>query len=139
MKKIFPAVFCVVLILALVISIAILAAVPPTDRDSLTNHLYIPKLYLKHGSIYEIPSIEFSYFPMNLEMLYMIPLYFGNDIAPKYLHFTFAILTACLIFKYLKRCLCTLYALYGMLLFLSIPIILKLSISAYVDLGLIFF
>ena len=139
MKKIFPAVFCVVLILALVISIAILAAVPPTDRDSLTHHLYIPKLYLKHGSIYEIPSIEFSYFPMNLEMLYMIPLYFGNDIAPKYLHFTFAILTACLIFKYLKRCLCTLYALYGMLLFLSIPIILKLSISAYVDLGLIFF
>ena len=132
-------VLCTALILSIVISIGILGYVPPVDRDSLTHHLYVPKLYLKHGGIYEIPAVEFSYFPMNLDLLYTVVLYFGSDILPKYLHFAFALLTAWLIFRYLKYRLNTLYALFGVLLFLSIPIIVKLSITAYVDLGLIFF
>jgi len=70
---------CVALILSVVVSIAILGSVPPVDRDSLTHHLYVPKLYLKHGGIYEIPEIVFSYFPMNLELLYTAALYFGSD------------------------------------------------------------
>jgi 4-amino-4-deoxy-L-arabinose transferase-like glycosyltransferase len=132
-------VICVGLILTIVISIGILGSVPPVDRDSLTHHLYVPKLYLKHGGIYEIPEIEFSYFPMNLDLLYTAALYFGSDILPKYLHFAFALLTAWLIFRYLKYRLNTLCAMYGVLLFLTIPIIVKLSVTAYVDLGLIFF
>ena len=132
-------VLCAALILSIVISIGILGYVPPVDRDSLTHHLYVPKLYLKHGGIYEIPAVEFSYFPMNLDLLYTVALYFGSDFLPKYLHFAFALLTAWLIFRYLKYRLNTLYALFGVLLFLSIPIIVKLSITAYVDLGLIFF
>jgi len=130
---------CFALILSIVISIGILGSVPPVDRDSLTHHLYVPKLYLKHGGIYEIPAIIFSYFPMNLDLLYTAALYFGSDILPKYIHFAFALLTAWLIFNYLKNRLNTLYALFGVLLFLSIPIIIQLSITAYVDLGLIFF
>ena len=129
---------CITLILLVVISIGILGSAPPVDRDSLTHHLYVPKLYLKHGGIYEIPAVEFSYFPMNIDLLYAAALYFGNDILPKYIHFAFALLTAWLIFRYLKYRLNTLYASFGILLFLSIPIIVKLSITAYVDLGLIF-
>jgi hypothetical protein len=122
-----------------IISIVILASVPPVSRDALTHHLAIPKLYLKHGGLYEIPDVEFSYYPMNLDLLYMIPLYFGNDIIPKYIHFAFALLTSFLIFRYLKIRLDSLYALFGVVLFLSLPIILKLSITVYVDLGLVFF
>lgn len=132
-------VLCAVLIAAVVVSIGVLGSVPPVDRDSLTHHLYVPKLYLKHGSIYEIPAVAFSYYPMNLDLLYTAALYLGSDILPKYLHFAFALLTAWLIFRYLKSRLDTLYALYGALLFLGIPVIVKLSITAYVDLGLIFF
>jgi hypothetical protein len=117
----------------------ILACVPPVSRDALTHHLAVPKLYLKHGGIYEIPSIVFSYYPMNLDLLYMIPLYFGNDIIPKIIHFTFALFTAWFIFMYLKKRCDLGYALIGVLLFLSLPIIVKLSITAYVDLGLVFF
>jgi len=94
---------------------------------------------LKHGGIYEIPSVKFSYYPMNLDLLYMIPLYFGNDIIAKYVHFVFALLTALFIFRYLRRRLDDVYALLGVILFLSLPIIVKLSITVYVDLGLIFF
>jgi 4-amino-4-deoxy-L-arabinose transferase-like glycosyltransferase len=123
----------------LVIVIIILSYVPPVSRDALTHHLVVPKLYLQHGGIYEIPSIVFSYYPMNLDLLYMIPLYFGNDIAPKYIHFLFALLTAVLIFYYLRKRLGHQWGLFGALFFLSLPLIVKLSITIYVDLGLIFF
>jgi hypothetical protein len=123
----------------LVISIIILSSVPPVCRDSLTHHLAVPKLYLNHGRMYEIPSVIFSYYPMNLELLYLVPLYFGNDIVPKYIHFIFALLTAFLVYGYLKERLNAFYALFGSLFFLSIPVIVKLSITVYVDLGLIFF
>jgi hypothetical protein len=76
---------------------------------------------------------------MNLDLLYMIPLYFGDDITPKLIHFIFALLTAWLIFSYLRKKLDTSWALVGALFFLSLPIIVKLSITVYVDLGLIFF
>jgi hypothetical protein len=128
------------LLLILTLSIVLLASVPPVDRDALTHHLAVPKLYLKHGGINEIPHVPFSYYPMNLDLLYVIPLYFGNDIAPKYIHFGFALLTAGLIGSYLYRRLCSpIAALLGGLLFLSLPVVVKLSITVYVDLGLIFF
>jgi 4-amino-4-deoxy-L-arabinose transferase-like glycosyltransferase len=124
----------------LVISVLLLSAVPPVSRDALTHHLALPKLYLKSGGISEIPTVIFSYYPMNLDLLYIIPLYFGNDIIPKYIHFAFALLTAWLIFIFLKnRTAKTVYGLLGAFLFLSLPMIIKLSITAYVDLGLVFF
>jgi 4-amino-4-deoxy-L-arabinose transferase-like glycosyltransferase len=129
----------ILLMVALIGSIIILSWVPPVSRDALTHHLAVPKLYLKHGGIYEIPSIVFSYYPMNLDLLYIIPLYFGNDIAPKLIHFVFALLTAWLIYSYLAKRLGAIWAYLGALFFLSLPIIVKLSITVYVDLGLVFF
>lgn len=127
------------LVFVLIFSIIILASVPPVSKDALVHHLAIPKLYLEHGAIYEIPFMIFSYYPMNLNLLYLIPLYLGNDIAAKFIHFSFALLTAWLIFDYLKRRINFTYALLGVIFFLSVPIIVKLSITVYVDLGLIFF
>ena len=124
---------------SLIVSILILSCVPPVSKDALIHHLAVPKLYLKHGKIYEIPSMVFSYYPMNLDLLYLIPLYFGNDIIPKFIHFSFALLTAWLIFRYLQRRMNTTYGLLGAIIFLSVPVIVKLSITVYVDLGLIFF
>ncbi|MBN2059417.1 MAG: glycosyltransferase family 39 protein [Deltaproteobacteria bacterium] len=123
----------------LIISIIILSLVPPVSRDALVHHLAVPKLYLKHGGIYEIPFMPFSYYPMNLHLLYMIPLYFGNDILPKFMHFVFGLLTAWFIFLYLRTRTYKLYGLLGALIFLSTPVILKLSTTVYVDLGEIFF
>lgn len=127
------------LLVVLIVSIVILSCVPPISRDALTHHLALPKLYLRHGGIFEIPFIPFSYFPMNLDLLYLIPLYFGNDIVPKFIHYFFALLTSVLIFSYLRKRINLQYGLLGAIFFLSIPIIIKLSITVYVDLGLIFF
>ncbi len=127
---------CIVILIG---SVMILSLVPPVGRDDLVHHLAVPKLYLKHGGIYEIPFLSFSYYPMNLDLLYMIALYFGHDIAPKLIHFAFGLMTATVIFYDLRRRLDIGYALIAVILFLSVPIIIKISSNAYVDLGLVFF
>ncbi|MBC2709748.1 MAG: glycosyltransferase family 39 protein [Desulfosarcina sp.] len=126
-------------LLLLILSVLTMAAVPPISRDALTHHLAIPKLWIENGGIVEIPNLDFSYYPMNLDLLYVIPLLFGNDIIPKYIHFLFALATAWLIYAYLRQRTTHILSLVGALLFLSTPVIVKLSISVYVDLGLIFF
>jgi hypothetical protein len=130
---------CKILFALFLISIILLSSVPPTSRDALTHHLAIPKLFINHGGIYEIPEMSWSYYPMLLNFLYAIPLYLGNDIVPKYIHFSFGLLTAFLIFLYLKKRTNEVWGLLGAIFFLSIPVIIKLSITVYVDLGLLFF
>jgi hypothetical protein len=124
---------------AVVAAVVILSWVPPVSRDALTHHLAVPKLYLQHGAMVELPDVPFSYYPMNLDLLYLVPLWFGNDILPKYIHYVFALLTAGMVFSHLKRRLDATYALFGALFFLSIPVVVKLSTTVYVDLGLVFF
>ena len=141
-KRQHPASLSVLLLLLLLVQIFLLFTlntVPATSRDALIQHLAIPKLYLQHGGIYEIPDLVFSYYPMNLDLLYTGALYIGSDILPKYIHMTFGLATAVLLYIYLKRRLSKKYACLGSLFFLSIPIIVKLSTTVYVDLGLIFF
>ena len=126
-------------ICVLILAVILLSWVPPVSRDALTHHLAVPKIYLQHGGMVELPYIPFSYFPMNLDLLYMVPLYFGNDIIPKLIHFLFGLLTAGIIYGYVKKRFGSVYALFGVLFFLSLPVIIKLSITIYVDLGLVFF
>ena len=120
-------------------SICLLASVPPVSRDALTHHLALPKMYLRNSGMYEIPHLLFAYYPMNIDLLYVIPLYFGNDIIPKYIHFSFGLTTAIMIYWYLYRRIGINYALLGSLFFLTIPIVVRLSSTAYVDLGLVCF
>ncbi|MFO8163300.1 MAG: hypothetical protein R6T98_02060, partial [Desulfatiglandales bacterium] len=126
-------------LLILILAITLLAAVPPVSKDALVHHLAIPKIYLRHGGMVELPSMPFSYYPMNLNMLYGVALYFGNDILPKYIHFAFALAMAWCLFLYLKRRISPAYGAFGAVLFLSVPIVVQLSITAYIDLGVIFF
>ena len=130
------------LILALLVligGIVLTASVPPVSRDALTHHLAIPKLFIKHGGIVELPDIPFSYYPMNLDLLYLAALSFGNDIAPKYIHLIFALLTAGLIYHYLKPRMGVMFGMLGALLWLSTPIVVRLASEVYVDLGVAFF
>ena len=130
------------LLLALIVLtglIVLTASVPPVSRDALAHHLALPKIYLKHGVLIDIPEIPFSYYPMNLDLIYFAALALGNDIIPKYTHFLFALLTAGLIYGYLQARVGTQLALLGALLYLSTPIVVRLSSEVYVDLGLGFF
>lgn len=119
--------------------VVLLASVPPVSRDALTHHLALPKLWIAGGVLHETPEIVFSYFPQLIDLLYTLPLMLGSDIAAKYVHFLFALLTAGLIFFFVRRRLGSTWAGCAALMFLTVPVILKLSVTVYVDLGLIFF
>ena len=117
----------------------ILDITPPISRDALIHHLAVPKLWLKHGRFYEIPWAEYSYYPMNIDLLYTLCLYFKNDIAPKIIHLGFGFATSWLIYFYLKKKFSRKWGLLGMVFFSTTPIVVWLSTSAYVDLGMTFF
>ena len=125
--------------LLVIVFLVLLNLTPPVSRDALVQHLAIPKLYLLHGGMYEIPDLLFSYYPMNLDLLYLLPLAMGNDIAPKFIHLFFGIALTLLIFVFLRNRIGTGWAFSGSLFFLTTPVIIKLSTTAYVDLGMAFF
>jgi len=127
------------LLLGVVLWAAVLDFLPPTGRDALIHHLAVPKIWLKAGGAVEIPWAAFSYYPMNLDILYLLPLTLNADWGAAIIHHLFGLLTALLIFLYLRKRLGLDWALLGGLLFLSTPIIMRLATLAYVDLGLIFF
>jgi hypothetical protein len=119
--------------------VLLLALTPPYARDALIHHLAIPKLWLKHGGFYETPWAPFSYYPMNIELIYLLCLIIGSDILPNIVHLCFAIGTSLLIYLYLKPKLGLTYALLGCLIWLSTPIVIHVGPTAYIDLGLTFF
>ena len=116
-----------------------MASVPPVSRDALTHHLAVPRLWVESGGIHARPDIVFTYYPQLLDVLYMLPVALGHDIAAKYLHFAFALLTALLVFLFVRRRIGPSWAALAGLLFLTLPLIVKLSVTVYVDLGLVFF
>ena len=117
----------------------VLNLTPPISRDALIHHLDIPKLWLRHGGYYEIPWADYSYYPMYINLFYLVSLYFKNDIAPKFIHLGFGLGTGWLIYIYLKEKFDRNWGLLGMIIFLTTPIVVWLSTSAYIDLGMTFF
>lgn len=129
----------IALIFLFVLVECILAFTPPISRDALIHHLAIPKLWILHRGFYDTPWAVYSYYPMNVDLLYLIPLYFGNDIIPNFIHLSFSIGTAFLIYAYLNKRLGHLAGLLGAFVFISIPMVVRTSTTAYVDIGLVFF
>jgi hypothetical protein len=117
----------------------ILNLTPPISRDALIHHLAVPKLWLKHGGVYEIPWADFAYYPMNIDLLYALCLYLNHDIAPKFIHLVFGLGIGLIIYLYIKSRYGRNWGLLGMVIFISTPIVIWLSTAAYVDLGMTFF
>lgn len=133
------AIFIFILILFLLVIEIILNLTPPISRDALIHHLAIPKLWIVNGGFYETKWASFSYYPMNVNLLYLIPVYFKMDYLAKFIHMGFGIGTALLIYSYLKNKINMLAGILGILVFLSTPMVFRLSTEAYIDLGLVFF
>jgi 4-amino-4-deoxy-L-arabinose transferase-like glycosyltransferase len=135
----FTKVVLLLIILLFILIEFLLALTPPIARDVLIHHLAIPKLWLVHGGFYETQWAGFSYYPMNISLLYLVPLYFGNDIIPNFIHLSFGLGTAALLYGYLNKRSGQLAGLLGALIFISLPTILRTATTAYVDVGLVFF
>jgi 4-amino-4-deoxy-L-arabinose transferase-like glycosyltransferase len=130
-----PRVFLAILLFIVVL----LSQLPPTAKDALIHHLAFPKLFLEKHALVVIPSASFSWYPMLADLLFLLPMSFGNDTIPALIHALFGFLTGRLLYLYLLRVYPARWAWFGTFLFLSIPVVFYLSSVAYVDLALVFF
>jgi hypothetical protein len=112
---------------------------PPLARDALTQHLALPKLYVQHHRVFNLPFAEASFNPMQVDMLYTLALLLKCEPAASLIHSLFSYLTAALIYSFLRSRASRRLALLGPLLYLSVPLVVNLSSKAYVDLALAFF
>ena len=76
---------------------------------------------------------------MYIDIFYLVCLYLKNDIGPKFIHLGFGLATGWMIYLYLKQKLHRNWGLLGMVVFITTPIVVWLSTSVYVDLGMTFF
>jgi hypothetical protein len=112
---------------------------PPIARDAIIHHLAIPKLWIQNGGFFETPWADFSYYPLYVNLLYVIPLMFNNYILPSFIHMAFGIATGVLVFFYLRERYGSIWGILGFSIFFTTPIVIWLSTSAYIDLGMTFF
>ena len=83
--------------------------------------------------------IAYSYNPMLLDMLYAPWTLWNMQFVAKFVHALFGYLTGLSLYAYLSRRMNAIYGLLGFLFFVSIPVVLRLSHWADVDLGVAFY
>ncbi len=114
---------------------------PELAFDALWYHLTLPKLFLINHSVYHIPGglLYYSDMPKLAEMLYIGALSFGNEIAVKFIHFLFGILTSIALYKLSRKFFSPLLSFVAVVIFYSNLVVAWESTTAYIDLVRSFF
>ena len=132
-----------ILILAILVVLAlILALAPPLKTDALVYHLAIPKAYLEHHGIVNLPNNMYSFFPLLFDMVFLFAMTFGVESLPALCGLGMAFLLLTGLGVYFRQYLSPRLAWFVPVLFFSTPTFFEISASAYIDLalaGFIFF
>ena len=134
--------FNILILVVLVILALILALAPPIKTDALVYHLAIPKAYLEHHGIANLPNSMYSFFPLFFEMLFLFAMTFGVESLPALCGLGMAFLLLMGLGFYFRLYLSSHLAWFVPVLFFSTPTFFEISASVYIDLalaGFIFF
>ena len=112
---------------------------PEIEFDPLIYHLTVPKLYLQHHQIVDIPEILEAVFPKNIGMLYIYGLALHSQITVKFLNFWMGLLLLLAIHCFARRLWGRLAGLAAATLFVSTPIVFFELRTIYIDLPIALF
>ena len=112
---------------------------PPLSYDALAYHMAVPKFYLMHGKIINLPHHLYSDFPFNMEMLYLLSLRLFDDYIAKGLHLLMGVLLGIGVYLWASREGGRKSGLWASLFYFSMPLLLQLSTLCYNDLALSLF
>ncbi|MFH1369308.1 MAG: glycosyltransferase family 39 protein [Elusimicrobiota bacterium] len=112
---------------------------PETFYDSMKYHLGVPKYWLMHNNTHPIQNFEYSYYPVNIHLLYTVALMFGNEITAKMIHFMFGALTSLLIYQWCKKNFTKETGVASVFIFVTIPLVPVVMWKTSIELGLAFF
>jgi len=128
--------FCVLTLAALAVLALILALAPPVKTDALVYHLALPKAYLEHHGVINLPNSMYSFFPLLFEMVFLFAMTFGVESLPALCGLGMAFLLLLGLTIFFRQYLSPRLVWYVPLLFFSTPTFFEISASAYVDLAL---
>lgn len=123
-----------VILAALVLLSLSLALAPAFATDALVYHLAVPKAYLEAGGIINLPNNIYSFFPQQMEMLYLFALGLGSDSLAQLTGLGIVFLLLLALWQYYSQKGSTIYAWLVPLIFISTPTFFSVASSAYVDL-----
>ncbi|MBI3977605.1 MAG: hypothetical protein HY331_05400 [Chloroflexi bacterium] len=123
-------------LVAVLVGLALLRALTPSvESDAVTYHLGLPKIYLEQGRFLPLPHLGGDGYPFTVEMLYLLGLAFGSEIAPRLIHLGFAGLTALALFRFFAAREGRPAGRLAALVFLALPATLPIASWAYVDIA----
>jgi hypothetical protein len=115
-----------------------IALLPPTSWDSLSYHLFGPRVYLEAGRIFPGLDVYSLNNPFLLEMVFMLSMALRSDIAAQLIHFIFLFLLSGMVYSITVNGLNLTQGWTAVLLLFTIPMVLLLAPWAYNDLALAF-
>jgi len=117
------------------------ASVLPSSWDGLSQHLALPREWIRWHRLADVPYIPIGRWPdaFNIAVLYGMALLVRDAILAKLIHFAFGILTGLGIYALGKRYLSSEIGFVGAAIFYVIPIISYESTTALIDLGVAFY
>jgi hypothetical protein len=125
--------FAVLAAVSVVVALPV-TLVPAFSVDALVYHLAVPRAYLAHGGILELPWNIYAYFPMNTEMFFLAAMSLGGEVAAKFVHLAFGLAAAAGVYGYARRFVSQGPATAAMAAFISAPSVVWLLGFAYIDL-----
>lgn len=115
------------------------ALLPPLEWDEISYHLALIKLYVQHHRIIYVPFIVSSNWPLHVNMLYGLSLMMGSDIAPHLLVWAMSLLTALGLYLFSARQMNARFGVLVFALYLTIPLVKRLSGSGLIDVAIALF
>ncbi len=115
------------------------ALTPETFYDSQFYQLGIPAKWLLEGKITSNIYMPPSFFPFNVNILYMIAMMVNNEITVKVLHWLFGLLMAFAVYTFGKKYFSRKVGVFAALIFYSAIPVMLVSWKSAVELGIGFF
>lgn len=121
--------------LGLLVLLSIGSALGPAfGTDALVYHLAAPKAFLQAGGLVNLPNNIYSFFPQQIEMLYLFALALGSDSLAQLTGLGIVFLLLFSLWQYSRQHIDDNYAWLTPLVFISTPTFFTVASSAYVDL-----
>lgn len=88
-----PTVLLLVVLAALLAPFFFLAMSPPVAWDASAYHLRVAELFAQRGGFREVPFNVYSYWPLNIQLLFAMAMVLHHYVLAKLLHFAFGAAT----------------------------------------------
>jgi 4-amino-4-deoxy-L-arabinose transferase-like glycosyltransferase len=129
-----------ILVIGMVLVYVFIGALSPeTFYDSLKYHLAVPQMWIFHHKIFAISNFEYSFYPVNIHLLYLLALMFGNEITAKLIHFGLGLLTVATIYFWSRRYFSRRMGWLATVIVFSVPFVSLVMVRAAIEMGLAFF